>query len=81
MRQAGNFHVSRFVKADTPAPQKAVYFLRLAPLGTRFVAGTVGLLPHSQAVMSPGRTYTLAQSAEDAAAERNAADLAGEVAA
>jgi len=48
MRHAGNFHVSRFVQtydgdADRPF---TVYFSRLSPVGARFVAGRVGLLPH-----------------------------------
>ena len=74
------FHVSRFVKVADPAVQKVVYFLRLSPVGTRFVAGVLGMPPHSQAIPSP-RTYSLAESAENAAEAQNARDLAGEVAA
>jgi hypothetical protein len=75
-----NFQTSRYVKTEEPAVQFAVYFLRLNPLGARYSAGLAGFPPHSQAVAAP-RTFTLSESAENAADALNARDLAGDVAA
>lgn len=80
MRRVMKFRVSQYVQTAETAVQFAVYFLRLNPLGSRFAAGLDGFPPHSQAVAAP-RTYTLSESAENAARAQNARDVAGEVAA
>ena len=75
MHRAGNFHTSRYLRDETPTQQFAVFFLRLAPLGTRFVSGVSGLLPHPRALQQ-ARRYSLATSAVTRAEALNAQDRA-----
>lgn len=74
MRRTMNFHVSRFVKTEEKTTQFAVFFLRLAPLGSRYSVGIAGLPPHGQARQAP-RTFTLRETAENAVEALNAQDL------
>ena len=79
MRHVRQFHVSRFVSTGEDEDRPfTVFFSRLAVLGTRFVAGRVGLPPHRLALEMPRRFRTATREASEQRAEAlNATDVRG----